>query len=877
MEQSVCKVQPVDCYSITDEKVVFSEDSKFVCLSCGESIRVYSVKTGQLVHTLAKHKSCVSGLALNPKNPYQLVSVCTDGELIIWDYEDGIALRVIELEQSVAGLQFAPRGLVGSPSKGFLACFVIARKVDSMTSEKEGKVAHAAVCVDWELLAGKGEDGGRGAGGDLLQRTKPVLHSLAKKCRVVFTHKGDCLVGFHRKDLLVYNFEQEHVVKHVSTYLVTCVAAHPSRDCVATGNKHGEVLLWYDFMDSKSPPVCSVLHWHAHQVHDVHFTPEGTNLLSVGMEGVMVIWKVESKKSTFRPHLGGPINTICSSPRGEYFALGMGDNTVNILSSYTNEVESTVGSLIRAHVNPGSTAGVLTGLVREPGRERVVLNASLGHLQFYDPVQGQLASELNVTGLNYVTQADKVPLVPTLVSFVQFSPSGDWMVTVESREDRMTTPELRMKFWKYSRENQRFELNTLVDPPHYSSLTGVAFSPGSEQMCATASHDGCFKTWLFHSNDQQDESSWFCSSESHYIREPAISCVFSRDGSILAVLYEKYITLWKPDACAAVKKVFAVPSVDEVFRFVCFQTEASTHYLVASTFHSLYVWNLTSCAVCWSVKAKVEQLVACPFLPCVAAFVRRNGTTNMSLFSPSDPTPLALFEDVCSTSVLGAVFLKSQSSSKPSSSELLSKTSDSSSDCNSFDGRSWYKTCTLYFMTQDQELYRIGLQTDDDEEKSLQLKYHRDSEGQNVYEQIFGLHSGPSPAASSSPQRAPAGLPDSKLSKIFSGPPHTLPPMSMLCSVFLRALHGQDLQGDGPQVGGEDEESVEVDSEELSSSEEEGEVLHTKDETQGLGEAQERMEDSEFTSKVSFDKSTTLTKENIGDFMWLTDVFKQMK
>ena len=38
--------------------------------------------------------------------------------------------------------------------------------------------------------------------------------------------------------------------------------------------------------------------------------------------------------------------------------------------------------------------------------------------------------QFDVTNLNYVSQADDVPLVPTVILFVAFSENGDWMTTV---------------------------------------------------------------------------------------------------------------------------------------------------------------------------------------------------------------------------------------------------------------------------------------------------------------------------------------------------------------------------------------------------------------------------------------------------------------
>jgi NET1-associated nuclear protein 1 (U3 small nucleolar RNA-associated protein 17) len=784
--------------------------------------------------------------------------VSIDGVVMIWDYRDGVMLMVIGFGQPISGLHFRPGEGVG----GCQVCLLVTRKLDSRDKERE-KESISAVCVDWEVVSGRGGQTTHLSPSDVLSQSPSLLYNLSKDCHVAFTHQGSCLVGFSRKDLLVYSFDQDATLRHSQRYKITCVAAHPSKDCIATGNKHGQVLLWYEFLDPTSSPVCTTLHWHAHSVHDIEFTSEGTNLLSVGVEGVLVMWRVESKKCNFRPHLGGPIRSVSTSFKGDYFALGMQDNTVKIMSASTNEVEATLGGLIKAYLDSGQKNGVFTSLVRDPLTESIVLNATLGHLQFYHPSRRELSREFNVTNLNYVSHADDKPLIPTVVKFVAFSENGDWMSTVESRNDGKTAPELRMKFWKRKQENQSFELNTLVDPPHYSPITGMAFQPGhSSEMCVTTCEDGCFKTWSLFTGKKQDHH-WYCRTESYYLREPTIGCVFCEDGSIVAVVYEKYITLWQPEM-STLKKVFTVPSPSEAFRQSCFQVVGSNHYLLSTTTQQLCVWDLRTCAVTWSVRADVECIVCSQFSPHVAAFVRKNGSLNVCLFSADDPTPIAVFEDVCSHSILGAVFLKTPS--PVSAREEVSEEDQPHSATGN-----WFDSCSLYFLSHAQSMYRIGRVQE--EERKLNLKYHGDEE-QTVYQQIFGLHSDEVKVYTrAEPLDRPTG-PNSKLLKIFSGPPHTLPPISMLCSVFLKSINSQN------PLHSSSEHDISVDDEEMEFDEKESKTSEN-DESEMEEDKVEKPQDSHenvvTTNTVSTKRGREhdiLVEQDIGDFSWLTDTFK---
>ena len=93
----------------------------------------------------------------------------------------------------------------------------------------------------------------------------------------------------------------------------TSLAFHPSKDLVqfATGEMNGKIKLWHcleppattsaklvpSMVSSGSlEPISptTTLHWHAHAVAALQYTPDGAQLLSGGEEGVLVLWKLLS-------------------------------------------------------------------------------------------------------------------------------------------------------------------------------------------------------------------------------------------------------------------------------------------------------------------------------------------------------------------------------------------------------------------------------------------------------------------------------------------------------------------------------------------------------------------------------------------------------
>ena len=141
---------------------------------------------------------------------------------------------------------------------------------------------------------------------------------------------------------------KEGFTKFVSPEALTCLAFHPSEEYFATGDEKGTVRIWYCLnADMTSQVVAGVekraptttLHWHAHSVSGLTFTPNGAYLLSGGEESVMVIWQLHTGKKEFVPRVGAPIlNISVSSTRQEEYLLGLADASFILVNSASLKV-----------------------------------------------------------------------------------------------------------------------------------------------------------------------------------------------------------------------------------------------------------------------------------------------------------------------------------------------------------------------------------------------------------------------------------------------------------------------------------------------------------------------------------------------------------
>ena len=137
--------------------------------------------------------------------------------------------------------------------------------------------------------------------------------------------------------------------KYVSPERLTCLSFHPFEEYFATGDDKGNIRLWYCLNENLAVNVRGVekrtqttsLHWHAHAVSSITFTPNGAYLLSGGEEAVLVIWQLHTGKKEFVPRVGAPISTVSisrSRTSEEEYLLGLADSTYTFISSASLKV-----------------------------------------------------------------------------------------------------------------------------------------------------------------------------------------------------------------------------------------------------------------------------------------------------------------------------------------------------------------------------------------------------------------------------------------------------------------------------------------------------------------------------------------------------------
>uniref|UniRef100_A0A7N6AKN3 WD repeat-containing protein 75 second beta-propeller domain-containing protein n=1 Tax=Anabas testudineus TaxID=64144 RepID=A0A7N6AKN3_ANATE len=695
---------------------VITNDSRFLLVPSGECVKVFSTSTEECVHDLRGHTDLVTGVLLRPSNHLQVYSCSADGTVRLWDFTDGILIKLFQL---VA---------VQLPQSG--EQLVEARELSGVLSDVSSNPA--------AITFGQG----------------------------VYNKKGG-----------------------KNTF--TCVACHPKDDCIATGHEDGKIRLWRNF-NHKKEYTYSTLHWHHSAVSSLRFTPEGTNLLSGGVESVLVQWRYnQESQRDFLPRLGAAITHITISPDGALFCTSHSDNKITIIQSCV-KVSAVIQGLVKGE-------SVQTDLMLDPRSKALVLNGKPGHLQFYSLQRDKLLYNLDIVQQEYIHE---LGLQQFEVVKAAFSASGKWLATVEERKQKIAELELNLKLWEYDEQTQSFVLNTTISAPHEAQITAMCFcqAPDSQTtMLVSTSKDGHFKAWQLAPVHTEDESpSWSCNFVGAYRGLLPECCSFSADGSLLAVSFQEVVTVWSPASWELLTTLSQPPGA---IRDLCFGRLSCSKYLLGTTANNLLCcWNLLTCSLEWSTCMETSLLLADPLSENMAAFCYQAGFTDLFVFKPSEPRPLFSHKAVCSGKVTRAVFAPRD--------EMLESCEESSQ---------WLNHSQLYFLTQNMDLVTFTTKAEEDKlmafSKQLVID---DSITKTPFHLLLGKHrqqQNQDVASSLSADRTPLPQGSVAIKELLQTPAHVLPSTSFLCSMFVHA-HGP--RGENQHA----EEEMESEKEEEDSDEE---------------------------------------------------------
>ncbi|XP_033990388.1 WD repeat-containing protein 75 [Trematomus bernacchii] len=738
---------------INSRQPVITQDSRFLLCASGECVKVFSTSTEECVHDLRGHTDAVTGVLLKPSNHLQVYSCSADGTVRLWDFTEGIHIKTYVIGYPVYSIY------ASAHHEGVI--FVVTPMLNDKRSEVFQLVAvHLPQSGDQlvealELSAVLSD-----------VSSNPSAIGFGNGGEFIASAKGLHLEVFFFKKQKSYRFSLKEDNKKGGKNTFMCVACHQKEDCIATGHEDGKIRLWRNF-NHKKEYTYSTLHWHHSAVSSLCFTPEGTNLLSGGLESVLVQWRYnQESQRDFLPRLGSAITHIAVSPDGALFCTSHSDNKITIIQSSV-KVSAVIQGLVKGE-------SVRTDLMVDPRSKSLVLNGKPGQLQFYSLQRDKLLYNLDIVQQEYIHESG---LEQFEVVKAAFDASGSWMATVEERNQKAAELELNLKLWAFDEQTQSFVLNTTISTPHEARITDMCFCQAADSqttMLVSTSKDGHFKAWqLSAAAHTEDEGpSWSCDFVGAYHGLVPERCCFSADGSLLAVSFQEVVTVWSPASWELLTTLSQPP---QAIRDLCFGRLSCSKYLLGTTASKLLCcWNLLTCSLEWSTTMDVSLLLADPLTENMAAFCFQAGGTDLFVFKPSEPRPLFSHKAVCSGKVTRAIFSPRE--------EMLESCEESSQ---------WLNRSQLHFLTQYMDLMTFTTKAEEDRllASSRQLVVD-DSVAMTPFYLLLGKHrqQDTEDAVSSSLSSDTVPQSSAAIKQLLQTPAHVMPSTSYLCSMFVQSL-----------------------------------------------------------------------------------------
>jgi len=432
------------------------------------TVKLWSVVSGELERTLAGHKNYVNSVHFSPDG-MRLASGSKDKTVKLWSVGSG------ELERTLVGHEHGVTSVQFSPDERHLASgshdnTVKLWSVGNGTLERT-LAGHTSLVESVHFSP----DGTRLASGSLDKTVKLWSVSSGTLERTLAGHMGAVTsahfspdgarlaLGGWDKTVKLWSVGsgtlERTLVGHMSA--VTSLHFSPDGTRLASGSEDKTVKLW----SVDGGQLERALTGHTSFVESVHFSPDGTRVASGSLSKKTVeLWSADSGEleRTFAGHKSY-VNSVHFSPDGTRVASGSGDNTVKLWSVSSGELERTLAGhteyVESVHFSPDGT--------------RVASGSGDKTVKLWSVGSGTL--ERTLAGHTEYVES------------VHFSPDGTRLAS--GSFDRT------VKLWSASSgESER----TLAGHEH--GVSSVQFSPDGTRV-ASGSFDKTVKLWLVESGE----------------------------------------------------------------------------------------------------------------------------------------------------------------------------------------------------------------------------------------------------------------------------------------------------------------------------------------------------------------------------------------
>eukprot|EP01001_Neometanema_parovale_P007758 NODE_404_length_2533_cov_65.771784_g384_i0.p1 GENE.NODE_404_length_2533_cov_65.771784_g384_i0~~NODE_404_length_2533_cov_65.771784_g384_i0.p1 ORF type:complete len:802 (-),score=137.58 NODE_404_length_2533_cov_65.771784_g384_i0:128-2476(-) len=559
-----------------------------------------------------QHQSPVVSLFVNPLNPTEVISCCQNGVILRWSAGTFHVLDRFTCNNEVAFMKLLvkehPRGL-RAPS--VLAVVVFATGSGTGASTPHGNTELSSRSSRTEV----------GASvltiiGDKLEAPCPFLANLGSPPSHLAVNPNFCAYVPHLKTRTLVveqtfassGLHKEYSFKAPHREAITCIAVHPTMNVVSYGTVKGVVMV-LTLEDQKSSSDVRRLHWHNSPVAVLEWSQDGTQMITGGEEGVVLIWNTETWRRRHVPRLTPITGLSLGDARSMLIAVACIPNIIHIINLLTHTVQESYSDVLYEPLP--ATSFVTVG--------SSVAFIGMRNVTFYDPIKFQTVDVLQVTNFNQIKSRDSESVPVHLVTHLAVSKDGVWLVTADQSDLTLNdTAEGTVRFWRRGgvtkRGSHNHTANTVVPSPHKVGITAVVFHPRHYQV-VTAGKDGAIKLWQM--VGRGNKRHWQCSRSMRVPEMIPRDLCFSTDivGSLLLVAHGNKITLWDSRTIVPVNNALPLMQHLDPEPLVIVRALVDQRTVVAHSEKFLFVWDLVHQTLSWSVKLCVTAFVAFPTRP----------------------------------------------------------------------------------------------------------------------------------------------------------------------------------------------------------------------------------------------------------------------
>ncbi|KAI3496693.1 hypothetical protein L1887_39064 [Cichorium endivia] len=765
----------------------FSNDAKKLLVCTGNTVSIFSTATGLQVLELEGHTDLVTSITVVPaSNPASRIlcycwTTSLDGTIKYWDFSIPELMKTINIQLPIYSM--------------------VVPSLLAQQSENNEKPSDIYAYISVKDTKNQQNKQKKDMNGQILKcnltksyLVRGVILSESKKPEKITISSTGKYFGIHEKRKLriweVPAKDNKRVshrkLKLSHTKKMTCVAFHPTDRIVAAGDVTGRILIWRGFGDrtfnkllkdddEENPGVrddgdadsCTTWHWHSAQVKVLFFSSDGAYLYSGGKEGVLVVWQLDTGKKKFLPRIGSPILNYITSPDPSLSSISCADNRIHILKMPSMEILKTISGIKLPSSIPEMLKGSNSNFVFDHTTGLVAVPTENYCIQFYSLFDDREISQLQVCERNHQPSDD----VMMVLNLVALSFDGSVMGSVETRmSEEGIGGFVTLKFWERGTYNNDFSLSTVIYEPHRDAgVSAIAFHP-TRDMAVSASSGGDFKVWVSDREVEKNDklikrSRWSCHAVGSYRKKPMTAASFSRDGSVLAVAAETVITLWDPDKNLLIAVIGSARESIVNLSFI-----GDSNFLASASRGSnpqLSVWCMSKLSLSWSYKLHTEAIACSEKDSLLAVLVVLPDSTSegaILLFKAENPVPIASWF-VTKAKGGGLAFIHS---SKSRGSDLIAY----------INGDHEY---AIFNPNGMEETYESKVRDTDSFEEGT---------GRHIgYASLYGeLPEFKMKAIEASVEPVVMAASERPWETIFSGPSHSLPPLTKLCSAFLESL-----------------------------------------------------------------------------------------